>query len=307
MKLGILEFRDNGFIRSILEGLRDVPSEFIRVGQLIHPSPSACRVIVDRLSFCDPFLREVMRYWSMCGTYVLNDPFYTLVYDKLSEIPLYDTLGIRHARTVLLPRVNRTEDVREMVAEPAWQEIEALVGFPCILKPADGFAWQDVFPVQSPAMLRALYESFKDTRTLIVQELVRHSAYYRAYCIDRREVFITGWKPLPYDQGEYFLPEKGALLPVADAIVAQTTALNAALGLDFNAVEWCITADGVPVVIDSYNDVPDVRREKLPAACYEWVVDRFCACVRSKLASGERNHLAPRMPAGSDPGPAPGG
>jgi len=43
------------------------------------------------------------------------------------------------------------------------------------------------------------------------------------------------------------------------------------------------------VVIDSYNDVPDVRPEKLPAPCYEWVLDRFCACVRSKLASEQRN------------------
>jgi len=43
------------------------------------------------------------------------------------------------------------------------------------------------------------------------------------------------------------------------------------------------------VVIDSHNDVPDVRREKLPPPCYDWIVERFCACVREKLASGEHN------------------
>jgi hypothetical protein len=313
MKLGILEFRDNDFIHSVLECLRGVPAEFVRVGHISHPSPSPFRVVVDRVSFCDPFLREVLRYWSIGGAYVLNDPFFSLVFDKLSELPFYDALGIRHARSALLPRFNRTEDMREMVAEPDWQEIEERIGFPCILKPVDGFAWQDVFRVEDPATLRGLYESLRDSRTLMVQELVRYAAYYRAYCVDRRDVFIVGWKPLPFDRGIYSLPENGALHPVGDLIIEQTIALNAALGLDFNAVEWCVTEEGVPFVIDSYNDVPDVRREKLPAECYDWVVDRFSACVRSKLVSEDRNGLAPKLPVrpgagpGSDPGPAPRG
>lgn len=273
--------------------------EFIRAGQLRHPSDPGCRVIIDRMSFCDPFLRQLMRYWSIGGTYVLNDPFFTFVYDKLSELRLYDALGIRHPRTMLLPRVNRLEDVREMVAAPEWPALEKEIGFPCVLKPVDGFAWQDVFVAENPVTLRGLYESLCDSRTLMVQELVRYTAYYRAYCIDKRDVFIVGWAPKPFDQGEYFLPEPAALSGVADVITARTIALNAALGLDFNAVEWCVTHDGAPMVIDSFNDVPDVRREKLPPACFQWIVERFCACVRSKLATDERNGFAPRLPTGS--------
>ena len=56
-------------------------------------------------------------------------------------------------------------------------------------------------------------------------------------------------------------------------------------------MEWCITKDGTPVIIDSYNDVPDVRREKLPPAAYDWVVDRFCACMKEKLTGGETNRI----------------
>jgi hypothetical protein len=67
--------------------------------------------------------------------------------------------------------------------------------------------------------------------------------------------------------------------------------------VDFNAVEWCVTPRGEPVLIDSYNDVPDVRREKLPPACWDWIVDRVAACVRARLAAGERNLLAPPLPA----------
>ena len=289
MKVGILEFRDNEFIRSVVAGLGDIQTEFLQSGQLPHPSRSPFRVIVDRVSFCDPFLRQLMRYWSLGGTYVLNNPFFTQIFDKLSELLVYDALSIRHARTVLLPRVNRNEDVTEIVTQPDWGAIEAQVGFPCILKPVDGYAWQDVFKVENPAALRSLYESFKDTRTLIVQEFVKHVSYYRAFCVGTKDVYIVRWTPQPFDMGEYALLGPDAPDGLREIITEKTVALNAALGLDFNAVEWCVTPEGTPVVIDSYNDVPDVRREKLPPACYDWVVDRFCACIRSKLESGERN------------------
>jgi hypothetical protein len=289
VKVGILEFRDNDFIRSVVSALAGVETDFIRVGQLSHPSPSPFRLIVDRVSFCDPYLRQLMRYWSIGGTYVLNNPFFTLVYDKLSELLFYDRLGIAHPRTVVLPRVNRGEDLREMVGEPDWNSVAEHVGFPCVLKPADGYAWQDVFRVEDAAALRSLYESLKETRTLIVQQLISYVAYFRAFCVGSRETLLVRWNPKPFDMGEYSLPAADDLLGIQETIQVKTRELNAALGLDFNAVEWCVTPEGTPVVIDSFNDVPDVRKEKLPASCYDWVVERFSACIRERLDSGARN------------------
>lgn len=283
-----------------------MPHAYLHLGQLRHPSPPPFRVILDRVSFCDPFLRHLMRYWSLAGAYVLNDPFFTLVFDKLSETLLYDAHSIRHPLTILLPGRNGSEDVSEMVGEPQWNEIEAAVGFPCILKPVDGYAWQDVFKVADLATLRGLYESLKDRRTLMVQELVPHIGYYRAYCVSAKDVFIVRWTPRPFDHGEYALMQPGELGGAEEHIRQKTMELNASLGLDFNAVEWCITRDGAPVIIDSYNDVPDVRREKLPPDAYDWVVDRVCSSVRDKLASGERNRIMRGVPNTSDPGARPG-
>ena len=304
MKVGILEFRDNEFIRSVIAGLAGVETEFIRVGQLAHPAPSPFRLVVDRVSFCDPYLRQLMRYWSIGGTYVLNNPFFTLVYDKLSELLFYDRLAIPHPRTVVLPRVNRGEDLREMVAEPDWKAVGEQVGFPCVLKPADGYAWQDVFKVEDAAALRSLYESLKETRTLVVQELVSYVAYFRVFCVASSDALLVKWNPLPFDMGEYSIPAASELRGIQEAIQEKTTALNSALGLDFNAVEWCVTADGIPMVIDSFNDVPDVRREKLPAACFDWVVEKFCARIRHMLDSGARNTVG-RVLDDLDPGPLP--
>jgi hypothetical protein len=290
-RIGLLEFGDNAFIRSVIAGLPGIQTFFIRASELAHPSPAPCRLIVDRVSYCNPFLQQLMRYWSHGGTYVLNNPFFTSVFDKLSELFLLDRLSIRHPVTVLLPRAASAEDVQEIVSPPRWDAIVDTVGFPCILKPVDGYAWQDVFTVKDLPTLRGIHESFKDSRSFIVQELIRYESYYRAFCINRRDVFIARWKPMPYDMGEYSLPKPGELDAIEGPIRGKTLELNAALGLDFNAVEWCVTRDGTLHVIDAHNDVPDVRPEKLPPECYQWIVERFCACIREKLATGERNAM----------------
>jgi hypothetical protein len=304
VKVGILEFRDNAFIRDAVQRLSDLDPQFIRLGELSHPQPSPFRVIIDRVSFADPYLRTILRYWSRAGAYVINNPFFTLTADKLSELLLYDSLGIRHPRTVVLPRVNRAEDVRELVSPPDWRQVEERVGFPCILKPVDGYGWQDVFRVETPLALRSLYESLADSRVLLVQELVEHMDYVRAFCVESRDVFLVRWTPRPFDMAEYSMPGPQDLRDVQDELVRKTAELTNAQGLDFNTVEWSITRERVPVIIDSYNDVPDVRPEKLPAACYEWVLDRFCACVRRKLASGQTNSVpGPGSPSHPDAGP----
>ena len=279
---------------------------FIKASQLEHPSPSLFRVVIDRVSFCDSFLRQVMRYWSVGGTYVLNNPFFTLVVDKLSELHLYDALSIHHARTILIPSGKPAEETAELVSNPDWEAIGERVGFPCIIKPVDGYAWQDVFRAEDPSTLRSLYESLKNRHTLIVQQLVSYSSYFRAFSIGRQDVLLCRWDPLPFDRGVYSLPVPGELdRGLEDFIREKTIALNKGLGLDFNAVEWCITPEGVPMVIDSYNDVPDVRREKLPPECYDWVVDRFCACVREKAVSDQCNSPLPGFMQGSEPGALP--
>jgi hypothetical protein len=296
VEVGFLEFRDNGFIRGVAERLADLSCGYLQVGALRHPSPFPCRLLVDRVSFCDPFLRSLACYWSRAGVYVLNNPFFTAVYDKLSELLVYDRLSIEHPRTTLLPRRNPVEDMAGITAGPDWEAVASEIGFPCILKPVDGYAWQDVLRADDLASLKGFYDKLGATRTLIAQQHISYVRYYRAFCVDRNEVMVTRWTPRPLDHGEYAALGPDEPKAAIALIEEKTAALNQALGLDFNTVEWCLTASGVPIIIDSYNDVPDVRKEKLPAACYDWIVDRFCACIRSRLQSGEHNAM-PDFPA----------
>jgi hypothetical protein len=232
-----------------------------------------------------------MRYWSLSGAYVLNNPFYTLNADKLSDLLVCDRLGIPHPKTILLPRVNLTEDMREIVSEPDWERIRGSIPFPCIVKPVDGYAWQDVFRAETLEELMRFYDGIKGRRVLMVQELIPWSQYYRAFCVGLEDVLLVKWTPKPLDMGEYACVDPMDKMDIADFITGKTAEFNAAVGLDFNSIEWCVTRDGKAYIIDSYNDVPDVRKDKIPDPCYRWIVDRFCSCVRRILASGVRNTL----------------
>jgi hypothetical protein len=289
VKIGVLEYRDNDFIEAVVRSLPGIEVEHIRLGEIVHPSPSPYPLVIDRVSFCDPYLREVMRYWSLNGAYVINNPFYTLTANKLSDLVCCQRLGIPTPRTILLPRINQGEDLREMVVEPDWERITREIPFPCILKPVDGYAWQDVFTAHTLEELRSLYDSLKGRRVLVLQELVRWSEYYRAFCIGATDVMTVRWNPKPFDMGEYSLADPRGMADVAGFIAEKTAALNRVLGLDFNSVEWCITPERTAYIIDAYNDVPDVRSARLPAESFQWIVERFSACVRQRLGSGARN------------------
>jgi hypothetical protein len=289
MKIGILEHRDNEFMAAVVSRLSGIDAEYIRVAEIPHPTPAPYPLVVDRLSFCDPFLREVMRYWALGGSYIINNPYYTLTSDKLSEARCCDSLGIPTPKTMLLPSANNGDDLEGMVGEPDWERVTREMPLPCIIKPVDGYAWQDVFRAETLEELRGLHESLKGRRVLIVQELVRWVSYCRAFCIGG-EVLIVAWDPKPFDLGVYSPVDNESLMGLSGWITEKTAALNGLLGLDFNSVEWCVTADGRPCVIDSYNDVPDVRPGKLPPREYEWIVERFSALIRDRLASGARNN-----------------
>jgi hypothetical protein len=73
--------------------------------------------------------------------------------------------------------------------------------------------------------------------------------------------------------------------------------MNTCLDLDVNAVEWCIDENGLPWVIDAFNEVPEVNKEALPEAYYNWIVQKFVECIEDKLDSDQRNKTVFLSPA----------
>jgi hypothetical protein len=89
--------------------------------------------------------------------------------------------------------------------------------------------------------------------------------------------------------GQFLCSDLKPIADMKDAMARLTVDLNVCLDLDVNAVEWCVDEDGHPWVIDAFNEVPEINREALPEAYYDWMVRRFVECIEDKLDSNQRN------------------
>ena len=82
--MGVLESKNDRFINDVVSRLNGVPVEFVSLAVEEVPVERAYRVLVDRLSFRYPFLREIVKSVALNGTYVINNPFAACIRDKLS-------------------------------------------------------------------------------------------------------------------------------------------------------------------------------------------------------------------------------
>jgi len=289
MKIGFLEAKSDRFINDVIARIDGFETEFISLSACAVPIAGDYRVVVDRLSFRFPYLGEVVKSYAIGGAYVINNPFASALTNKLVDMKLAAGLGIPVPRTVALPRLDGFEETEGAVTAIDWEKALEGIGFPCILKPYDGYAWDDVYVVSSLEELRTKYESLTSRPVMLAQQLIRYRDYYRAFCINRKDVLFARWIPRPLGMGEFPGSDLKPIESLVEQLSSMTVRLNEALDLDVNAVEWCLDEDGRPWLIDAFNEVPDIRRENLPQNYYNWLVERFANCIREKAESGKRN------------------
>ncbi len=285
--IGILELKNDEFINNVISRLSGMKTEFISLGELTIPSGLKYDVIVDRISSGNPFLTEIVKKLSLGGSYVINNPFSAT--NKIIDTFLCSALNIPHPKTMVLPFIDEQWDMGDTVREPDLERVGKEIGFPCVLKPYDGYAWDNVFFVNTMNELKNLYDSLKTRHVLLVQEKIEHNDYYRAFCINKKEVLLVKHKPRPRCQSEYLLSDLKEIESHIDKISKWSNRLNSSLDVDFNAMEWAIDLDGKPFIIDSFNEIPEIQRNVIPHDYYEWILDKFSAMVREKAEKGERN------------------
>ena len=294
MKVGILEWRDYPFIQDVIRKLGDLEVEFFSAADQELPPKKKYGVIVDRLSFQDQFLRQSMMLASLGGVYVINNPFATSVNNKMLHHLIIDSLGVKQPKTIFLPKIEGViEELSDFIKEPDMKELKKSINLPCILKPFDGYAWENVYTVTTFSELENLYNSMKGSKMLLLQEKIEYTDYFRVFCINKKDVLVTKWVPKPLGLGQYMVPEKGVMEKHGERIRDITIRLNRIIDFDFNAVEWCIDEDGELFIIEAMNDVPDVDKRFMPNDCYWWLVDKFCDCIREKAREGTKNNMSP--------------
>lgn len=287
--VGILAPR-NALPEALLEALRHrgVACEWARLEPWSLERRCPYRVIIDRISHVYEFYQPYLKAAVLDGCYVMNNPFWFLADDKFYNYRLATRLGVAIPRTVLLPsreyddRVLEPHDLHNL-PQPIidWEQVEAQVGFPAILKPYDGYGWREVYKIDDMRQLRSVYEdSMMDV--MMLQEFIDFDHYVRAFVVGAEHVL-----PVAYDPASRrYRVEHNHLSPeLGSRIVEECRRLNRALGYDINTVEFAIR-DGIPYAIDFMNPVPDARPEVMSWEYFDWLVQRICDHTQAVIADG---------------------
>jgi hypothetical protein len=291
-KIGLLVGREWSWPPRFLEEVakRDagVVAEYVQLGGTRMDEPVPYAVLIDRISHEVPYYRTYLKYAVLQGATVVNNPFMWTADDKFFEAGLAVKLGVAHPKTIALPNkeyipgISHAESLRNLVFPLDWAALLAHVGLPCILKDAHGGGWRNVAVCHT---LEEVWQHYNQSGllTMILQEFIDFSAYYRCLCLGQDDVLVMQYDP----RSRKYLPDTSHLdAPLGQKIRDDTIRLMKALGYDMCSAEWAVR-DGIPYAIDFMNPAPDMDVNSLSPPFFEWAVTRM-ADLAIELANSPR-------------------
>lgn len=279
-KIGILHGKERSFPEALVERINSkqvagVTAESVSINKVIQGEASGYAVIIDRISQDVPFYRAFLKNAALCGTAVINNPFWWSADEKFFNNCLSTKIGVPVPKTVILPSYKLPDDTSaesfSNLAYPLdWKGIFEYVGFPAYMKPFAGGGWKNVYKLDS---IEDFYAKHAETDQLVMllQEEIIFTEYYRCYCIGGKHVRIMPYEPRNPHHLRYvadFAPSAERLQQMEEIVLK----INHFLGYDFNTVELAIR-DGVPYAIDFCNPAPDAERTSVGEENFAWVVE----------------------------------
>jgi hypothetical protein len=289
-RIGLVIGWEDSFPPAFIEKVNQTPgfkAEIAKFGGTPEQFHSPYAVLIDRLSHEVPFYRFHLKAASLAGSYVINDPFWWSADEKFFGYSLAQKIGVQVPRTVMLPQrsyipsIDPNRSLRNLEYPLDWEGIVRYVGFPAVLKPADGGGWKNVTIVRNMDELMKAYDA-SGTLVMTLQQFIDFDEYVRCICIGKRFILPIKYDPKRrcYVDADGFLPK-----PLEQKVLDGAWALNHALGYDMNSVEFACK-DGVPYAIDFTNPAPDMDIHSILPKYFRMVVDemaRFAIeCAREK-------------------------
>jgi glutathione synthase/RimK-type ligase-like ATP-grasp enzyme len=279
-KIGVLFGKERSFPMAFIERVNSkkidgIIAEPVQIDKVMQGEPSGYAVIFDRISQDVPFYRAYLKNAALCGTTVINNPFWWSADEKFFNNCLATKIGVPVPKTVILPSKELPPDTSDAsfsnLAYPLdWEGIFKYIGFPAYMKPFAGGGWKSVYQLNS---IEEFFEKHAETEQLVMmlQEEIKFDEYYRCYCIGGKYVRIMPYEPrnphaLRYVANFSPSPERYKLM---EDIVLRICHY---LGYDFNTVELALR-DGVPYAIDFCNPAPDAEVTSVGQENFDWVVE----------------------------------
>lgn len=299
-KIGILFGKENSFPQAFIDRVNSrneegIVAETVKIDKVVQGEPSGYAVIIDRISQDVPFYRAFLKNAALCGTAVINNPFWWSADEKFFNNCLTTKIGVPIPKTTLLPSRELPTDTsdesfRNLVYPLDWEAIFNYIGFPAYMKPFAGGGWKSVYKLENKEDFFAKHQETGQL-VMMLQEEITFQSYFRCYCIGGKHVRIMPYEPrnphhLRY-QANHHYDEK--LLDVIEKYVIR---LNQYLGYDFNTVEFAVR-DGVPYAIDFCNPAPDADKHSVGDQNFEWVVETAAgyAIERAKAQKDNMDNL----------------
>ena len=298
-KIGILFGKERSFPEAFIERVNSknidgITAEPVYIDKVMQGESSGYAVIIDRISQDIPFYRAFLKNAALCGTAVINNPFWWSADEKFFNNCLATKIDVPVPKTVILPSkilpVDTTDESLSNLAYPLdWESIFSYIGFPAYMKPFSGGGWKNVYKVNDS---QDLFDKHSETGELVMmlQEEIFFDEYYRCYCIGGKHVHIMPYEPRNPHHLRYvadFKPDKARVELMTDIVLR----INKYLGYDFNTVELALR-DGVPYAIDFCNPAPDAELTSVGKENFDWVIEtaaNFAIEKAQKFEEGKDN------------------
>ena len=279
-KIGILFGKERSFPDAFMarvnsKNIDGVYAEPVLIDKVQQGESSGYAVIIDRISQDVPFYRAYLKNAALCGTAVINNPFWWSADEKFFNNCLAVKIGVPVPKTVILPSYALPADTTDqsfsnLVYPLNWDAIFSYIGFPAYMKPFAGGGWKSVYKVTDKDDLFAKHAETGELVMMLQEEIV-FDEYYRCYCIGGKHVRIMPYEPRNPHHLRYaadFVPDAERYAMMEDIVLR----INKYLGYDFNTVELALR-DGVPYAIDFCNPAPDAELTSVGLQNFEWVVE----------------------------------
>ena len=279
-KIGVLHGKERSFPDALIarvnsKNVEGITAEPVKIDKVMQGEATDYAVIFDRISQDVPFYRAYLKNAALCGTAVINNPFWWSADEKFFNNCLATKIGVPVPKTVILPSrdlpTDTTADSFSNLAYPLdWDGITKYIGFPAYMKPHAGGGWKSVYQLNN---LDEFFEKHAETEQLVMmlQEEIKFDEYYRCYCIGGKHVRIMPYEPRNPPHLRYvadFSPSAERHKEMEDIVLR----ICRYLGYDFNTVELALR-DGVPYAIDFCNPAPDAEVSSVGQENFDWVVE----------------------------------
>lgn len=291
-KIGVLHGKERSFPEAFVERVNSkkvdgIYAEPVKIDKVMQGEPTEYAVIIDRISQDVPFYRAYLKNAALCGTAVINNPFWWSADEKFFNNCLATKIDVPVPKTVILPSRELPPDTSaesfSNLAYPLdWEGIFKYIGFPAYMKPFAGGGWKSVYQLNS---MDEFFEKHAETEQLVMmlQEEIKFEEYYRCYCIGGKYVRIMPYEPRNPHHLRYvadFSPTPERFKQMEDIVLR----ICRYLGYDFNTVELAVR-NGIPYAIDFCNPAPDADINSVGKENFDWVVETAATFAIEKALS----------------------